>query len=105
MLATMNVALERAGAKPQEVTRATAAHVVGWITCLLLVGYGSIDLRALLNIGGDHLGTLNFAKTYINGDGFRFNTSLGFPGVQDNLAFPSFDLSYRSFMWLFAHVT
>ncbi|MBR0850293.1 hypothetical protein JQ543_21290 [Bradyrhizobium diazoefficiens] len=75
-----------------------AGYGAGIALCWLLLGFGSIRPFSLLTIGGDNLSTLNFAKNYINGSGFRINPSLGFPGVQDNAYFVSFDFSYRAFM-------
>jgi hypothetical protein len=75
---------------------------VGLIACLGLFGFGSIRPFSLLSVGGDNLFTLTMVKSYMNGDGFRINSSLGFPGVQDNLFFPSFDFIYRAFLWVAA---
>ncbi len=82
--------------------RGLSLHVVGWAACLVLVGYGMIDFEKPLGLKGDHSFLLNFAKSYIQGYGFRFNPSLGFPGIQDNLYFPGFDFSYKVVLWIVA---
>jgi hypothetical protein len=80
-------------------------YSAGLVACWLLLGFGSIKPFSLLSLGGDSLATLNDAKNYINGNGFRINPSLAFPGVQDNAFFPSFDFSYRAFMRVAAQFT
>src|SRR5207253_3176611 len=47
-----------------------------------------------------HFYALAISKNYINDHGFRFNPNLGYPGVQDQLFFPTFDFSYRAIIWL-----
>lgn len=78
--------------------RVSALYVGGLLICLVLQGFASIEPLSLGVIGGDNVFTLNYAKNYINGNGFRINPNLGFPGVQDNLFFPSFDFAYRLFL-------
>jgi hypothetical protein len=75
-----------------------ALYGTSLLVCLGLFGFGSIEPFSLLSSGGDNLFTLTMVKSYMNGDGFRFNSDLGFPGVQDNLYFPSFDFIYRAFL-------
>lgn len=82
-----------------------AQYALGLLASLWLVGFFEIPPGSLLFMGGDNVQNFVFAKSYINGDGFRFNTSLGFPGVQDNYYFPSFDLSYRVFLWAASFAT
>ena len=72
---------------------------------LLLVGYGRINFHEILNLGGDTVQVLNFAKSYIDGFGFRYNPRLGYPGVQDNLYWPTFDFSGRLLLWIFGRFT
>lgn len=77
-----------------------ATVVLGALTCLLLLGYGRIDLTQPTRLAGDHLFYLTFAKSYIAGHGLRFNESLGSPGVQDGMYFPGFDMSHKYILWL-----
>ncbi len=74
--------------------------VLGALACLLLVGYGRLDLSQPANFAGDSLYYLAFAKSYIAGHGFRFNESLGYPGAQDGMYFPSFDMANKYILWL-----
>ncbi|MGY3621247.1 hypothetical protein [Bradyrhizobium sp. USDA 10063] len=74
----------------------------GLIACWLLLGFGRIRPFTLLGFNNDALVTLAYIKNYINWNGFRINTSLAFPGVQDSAYFPSFDFSYRAFMRIVA---
>src|SRR5262249_43925175 len=53
-------------------------------------------------MGGDSSFLLGDARSYANGDGMRFNTSLGFPGVLDRLTFPTFGFSHQLTLWIFA---
>ncbi|MFT4121252.1 hypothetical protein [Bradyrhizobium sp.] len=82
--------------------RLIAAYVAGLIACWLLLGFGSIKPFSLLSLSNDSFYTLNFAKNYVNGAGFRVNPYLAFPEIQDNAYFPSFDFSYRAFMRMVA---
>ncbi|MGI6856919.1 hypothetical protein [Mesorhizobium sp. 1B3] len=82
-----------------------AEYTMGLLASLALIGFFQIPPGSLLFMGGDNVQNFAFAKSYINGDGFRFNTALGFPGVQDTYYFPSFDLSYRLFLWLTSFFT
>jgi hypothetical protein len=75
----------------------------GLVASLALLGLGSIKPFSLLAVGGDNLFTLTFIKTYVNGGGFRINPNLGFPGVQDNLFFPTFDFSSLAFLRAVSH--
>jgi hypothetical protein len=74
--------------------------ILGALICLVLVGYGQIDLAQPATLSGDHLYYLTFAKSYIAGHGFRFNESLGYPGVQDGMYFPAFDMGHKYILWL-----
>ena len=93
-------------AGPRRKTSLTdlGALLIGALLTLALTGYTRMDLRQPAGLGGDHLFVVAYAKNYINGHGFRLNGHLGFPDVQDNLRFPSFDLSYRTWLWLEAQV-
>ena len=79
-----------------------ALYIGSWLICLTLLGFFSINPNRLLAFGGDDLNVLSIIKAYMNGDRFRINQALGFPGVQDNLYFPSFDFSYRAFLLIAA---
>lgn len=81
-----------------------AVLALGGLATLFLSGYGRIDLHRPARIAGDHLFVVTYAKSYIEGHGFRFNAQLGFPDVQDSLRFPSFDATYRIWLWLEARV-
>jgi hypothetical protein len=81
------------------------AACIGAVICTGLAGYFWIDTSAPASLRGDHLFMVAAAKSYINGHGFRFDAQLGFPGARDGLYFPNSDLSYRTILWLFAHVT
>ena len=78
---------------------------VGAVICLGLTGYFQMQTGLPASLDGDHLFLLTTAKSYINGHGFRFDSHLGFPDERDYLYFPSFDLSFRSVLWLAAHLT
>ncbi len=75
------------------------------LACLVLVGYGNVRIHQILNLGGDTTQVLNFAKSYIDGYSFRFNPSLGYPGVQDNLFWPTFDFTGKCILWIIGHFT
>jgi hypothetical protein len=77
-------------------------YTLGLCTCLALLGFATFKPGSVSAFAGDSLFVLNFAKTYMNGDGFRINPNMGFPGVQDNAFFPSFDFSYRLVLRLIA---
>ena len=59
---------------------------------------GSFDLTLVPR--GDNTFALSYIKSYIEGYGFRYTNALGYPGVQDNVLHPSFEFSYRLFLWL-----
>jgi phosphoglycerol transferase len=81
-----------------------AQYLTALLATLLLLGFGSIKPFSMLALGGDNISTMVFAKNYIDGNGFRINPNLAFPGTQDNAFFPSFDFSYRLFMRLTAKI-
>lgn len=82
-----------------------AILIVGSLVCLGLAGYFQIDTAKPARLDADHLFLLTMAKSYINGHGFRFDAQLGYPDVRDSLYFPSFELSYRVFLWLATRIT
>ena len=79
-------------------------YSVGLLICGALASVALGALAGLFDLTlvprGDNSFTLSYAKAYIEGFGFRFNPALGYPGVQDNAWHPSFDFSYRLFLWL-----
>lgn len=82
--------------------------VLPWLGVLAVfaaVGLLSVDLETPFALDGDGLFTVNFARAYADGQWFRFNAFLGFPGVQDNAYFPSFDFSYRLVLFIAARLT
>ena len=85
--------------------RDTIACAVGCVVTLLLAGFGQIEIDQPISLFTDHIFLVATIKNFINGGGFRFNDSLGFPGVHDGIYFPSFDFSYNCIAWLFAKLT
>lgn len=71
-----------------------------WLTGLWHTQFGKP-----LALVGDHLFLLVQIKNFLNGGGTRFNESLGFPGVQDNLLFPQFDASYNAILYVLSAFT
>ena len=59
---------------------------------------GSFDLTLVPR--GDNAFALSYIKAYIKDPDSRFDNALGYPGVQDNALHPSFEFSYRLFLWL-----
>lgn len=96
--ATFPFATAKNASRLRSVGIEAVIYLAGLLSCLLLLGFGSIEPFSMLSFGGDSLATWNYAKSYIDGFGFRINPNLGFPGVQDNSFFPSFDFSYRAFL-------
>jgi len=83
--------------------RVISFYVLGLATCLALQGFAAIKPGSLVSrFDRDSLWALTYVKTYMNGGGFRINPNMGFPGVQDNTFFPSFDFSYRVVLRLIA---
>ena len=74
--------------------------IFGGVLCLALTGYFGVKTGLPASLSGDHLVLITMAKSYINGHGFRLDSQLGYPDVRDTLYFPSFDLSYRTLLWL-----
>ncbi|MDC7788095.1 hypothetical protein PQJ75_27760 [Rhodoplanes sp. TEM] len=79
--------------------------VVGVLLSLWVTGALGIEVGAPLGLGDDHLFLLVQIKALLDGFGLRFVPALGFPGIQDNLFFPQFDLSQRALLWLLAQVS
>ena len=93
------------GSNDGNTTKKVATYGLGLIVCLALNGFSPFKPASFPAMGGDNLFALNYAKNYINGHGFRYNPSLGFPAIQDNLSFPSFDFSYRLFLRIVGNFT
>ncbi|MGX1099571.1 hypothetical protein [Amorphus sp. MBR-141] len=72
---------------------------------LATVGYAYVDFSQPLNLRGDNIQVVTFAKSYIDGEGFRFNHFLGYPGAQDNAYFPTFDFAYKILLWITSFFT
>lgn len=81
---------------------APAIVAFGAVVCLWLTGWFGLNLRDPLSFYGDHMLWLGYARSFIEGHGFRFSDSLGFPGVRDHMYNPTFYLSQKSLMWLAA---
>ena len=79
--------------------------ILGLATTLWLSGILSAEFRKPLALGGDHLFLLVQIKSFLDGYGLRLNPSLGFPGVQDNLLFPQFELSHRALLFLLSKIS
>lgn len=77
----------------------------GALVCLALTGWLGLDLHQPISFNGDHLLTLGNARSFVDGNGFRWNDSMGFPGERDSLMHPTFYLSQKSIMWLTARTT
>jgi phosphoglycerol transferase len=82
-----------------------AALVIGALLCLVLTGWAALDFREPISFHGDHLLTLGNARSYVDGNGFRSNDHLGFPGRRDYLFHAGFYFSQKSIMWLAARFT
>lgn len=93
------------GAWWRTTTTRRGAVAAGAILCLLLTGWFGVDMEQPLSFTGDHLLTLGNARTYIDGNGFRWNPAMGFPGQRDSLLHPTFYFSQKSIMWLATFVT
>lgn len=78
-----------------------ALGLVVTMVCLRKV----VSLDHSLTIGGDNTQVWFFAKSYIDGFGFRFNPRVGFPGTLDSLFFPTFDFGYRAILWIAGQFT
>ncbi len=81
------------------------ALVIGGGLALVLTGWIGLDLREPISFHGDHLLTLGYARSYVDGHGFRLNDRLGYPGVRDAMYHPTFYFAQKSFMWLTARAT
>ncbi|WP_170149485.1 hypothetical protein [Rhodoplanes roseus] len=79
--------------------------VLGALLSLWLTGALGTDSGQPLGLEGDHLFLLVQIKAFLDGFAIRFVPNLGFPGVQDNLFFPQFDLSQRALLWLLAQTS
>lgn len=77
----------------------------GVLAVFAAVGLFSVDFTTPFALDGDGLFAVNFARAYADGQWFRVNAFLGYPGVQDNAYFPSFDFSYRLLLFVAARVT
>lgn len=82
-----------------------AALILGALFCLGALGFPALDFGKPAAIAGDHIFFLEMARSYIDGNGFRINPSLGFPEVRDNAYFPNFDFSQRLLLGAFAKLT
>src|SRR6476469_4851192 len=85
--------------------RNIAIYVSGLVLTLVLLGFGSIKPFSILALWGDNHLVLTYAKNFMNGNGWRINPNLGFPGVQDNLFNPSFDVSFTVLLRLVGFFT
>jgi hypothetical protein len=79
--------------------------VLGMGATLWLSGILGVEFAKPLALGGDHLFLLVQIKSFLDGYGLRLNPSLGFPGVQDNLLFPQFELSHRVLLYLLSKIS
>lgn len=86
--------------------RVARAAVVssGALLCLWLTGWFGLNLRDPLSFSGDHMLWLGYARSFIEGHGFRWSDSLGFPGMRDHMYHPTFYLSQKSLMWITARL-
>ncbi len=86
--------------------RLTRAAVVaaGAVLSLALTGWFGLIPTEPLSFHGDHLLTLGNARSYIDGNGFRWNDRLGFPGTRDAMYHATFYFAQKSIMWLTARV-
>lgn len=75
---------------------------IGALVCLWLTGWFGLNLRDPLSFNGDHMLWLGYARSFIEGHGFRWSDSLGFPGMRDHMYHPTFYLSQKSIMWITA---
>ncbi len=75
-------------------------QLTGLLFCLAFAGFFQIRYQQPLTLAGDNLITIDDAKSFIDGHGFRFNSNVGFPGIRDSVYFPSFDFTYRLFLFL-----
>jgi phosphoglycerol transferase len=91
---------ERVASRLQGRIFGTLSWLLGVASTLLLIGYGRVDFNKYLNMAGDTMQVNVFAKSYIDGFGFRFNPNLGFPGHLDNLYWPTFDFCYRIILFI-----
>ncbi len=89
----------------RSMVRNAAVPMLGILAVLILFGYGGVDFGKPLVMGGDSTFLLRDARSYANGDGMRFITSLGYPGVLDRLTFPTFDFSHQLILWIFARAS
>jgi hypothetical protein len=78
--------------------------VLGLTASLWLSGILFTRADQPLSLRNDHLFLLVEIKSFLHGHGLRFNPSLGFPGVQDNLLFPQFDLSHGLVLYLLSRL-
>ena len=76
--------------------------VTGIVLALLLTGWTALDPREPLSFHGDHLLTLGNARSYLDGNGFRWNDRLGFPDQRDAMYHATFYFAQKSIMWLAA---
>lgn len=81
------------------------ALVIGAGLALVLTGWSGLNLRDPISFHGDHLLTLGYARSYVDGHGFRLNDRLGYPGIRDAMYHPTFYFAQKSFMWLTARAT
>jgi hypothetical protein len=89
---------------PLRVRPAAALTALGALACLWLTGWFGLNKRDPITFYGDHMLWLGYARSFVEGYGFRWSESLGFPGVRDHMYNPTFYLSQKVIMWLSARV-
>ena len=99
----MNVPAPRAGdgRNPSRVVGGLRL-AAGALVSLALTGWFGLALDQPLSFNGDHLYLLSTARGIADGHGFRWNHSLGLPGVLDNMVHPTFYFGQKVIMWLIA---
>ena len=84
--------------------RGSLTVLTGVVLALVLTGWTALDPREPLSFHGDHLLTLGNARSYLDGNGFRWNDRLGFPGQRDAMYHATFYFAQKSIMWLAARL-
>lgn len=81
-----------------------AAVLAGSLFSLWLTGWFGLDRHEPLSFNGDHMLWLGYARAFVEGHGFRWSDSLGFPGMRDHMYHPTFYFSQKSIMWVTARL-